>query len=189
MTRDSTARRLKKLMEERNLRQVDILNLCQPICAEYGMKMNKSDISQYCSGKNEPLQDKIFILAKALNVSEAYLMGFDVPADRMPSDDAERFNAFAANFNEHRNNKIISLNLSDEELDLINKYRSLNASEKDIVMTVLDKVHAGHKEESEDAILTLTVEDLRQMPLPLRMKFESYVDGDKLNLVARKRKK
>ena len=48
------------------------------------VKMNKSDISQYCSGKTEPNQEKLFILGNALNVSEAWLMGFDVPMERTP---------------------------------------------------------------------------------------------------------
>jgi len=172
--------RLREAMEMNGMKQADLVSVGH---------FDKGQLSAWLSGKYRPKQVNIDKLSRILGVSEAWLMGYDVPKDRMPSADAERFNAFAANFNEHRNNKIISLNLSDEELDLINKYRSLNASEKDIVMTVLDKVHAGHKDESDDTILTLTVEDLRQMPLPLRMKFESYVDGDKLNLVARKRKK
>ena len=47
--------------------------------------MNKSDISQYVSGKVEPSQDKLVILGMALNVSEAWLMGFDVPPQRYPT--------------------------------------------------------------------------------------------------------
>lgn len=82
MNKETTSVRLRKIMEERNLRQVDILNLTKPYCSEYGVKMNKSDLSQYCSGKTEPNQEKLFILGKALNVSEAWLMGFDVPMER-----------------------------------------------------------------------------------------------------------
>ena len=39
----------------------------------------KSAISQYIKGSFEPKQDRIYLIAKALNVSEAWLMGFDVP--------------------------------------------------------------------------------------------------------------
>ena len=83
MKKENTAIRLKKIMDERNLRQVDILNLTVPYCEKYGVKMNKSDISQYCSGKTEPNQDKLFVLGMALNVSEAWLMGFDVSMERI----------------------------------------------------------------------------------------------------------
>lgn len=42
----------------------------------------KSAISQYISGAFEPKQDRIYLMAKALNVSEAWLMGLDVPMER-----------------------------------------------------------------------------------------------------------
>ena len=82
MDRVNTADRLKQIMEERNLRQVDILNLVLPICAKYDVKMNKSDISQYVSGKVEPSQEKLVVLGMALNVTESWLMGFDVSSER-----------------------------------------------------------------------------------------------------------
>lgn len=54
MEKVSSSERFKTLMNERNLRQVDILNLVLPYCKKYNVKMNKSDISQYVSGKTEP---------------------------------------------------------------------------------------------------------------------------------------
>ena len=78
MKRYTTSERLKQLMEERNLKQVDILNKSLPYCNKYGVKMNKSDISQYVSGKVEPSQDKLVVLGMALDVTESWLMGFDV---------------------------------------------------------------------------------------------------------------
>jgi len=79
----NTAARLKQIMNEDNLKQVDIVNKAQPYCKKYDVKLNKSDISQYVSGKFEPSQDKLVILAMALDVSEAWLMGFDVPKERI----------------------------------------------------------------------------------------------------------
>ena len=76
--KENTSIRLKKLMKDRNLKQVDILNLVKPYCVEYGIKMNKSDISQYVNGVAEPSQKKLVILGRALNVTEAWLMGLDV---------------------------------------------------------------------------------------------------------------
>lgn len=78
----NTSTRLKKIMTDNNMRQVDILKKVEPYCQVYNIKMNKSDISQYVSGKVEPSQDKLVILSMALNVSEAWLMGFDVPVQR-----------------------------------------------------------------------------------------------------------
>lgn len=80
--KETTSFRLKRLMTERNLRQVDILEKAAPFCSKYGVKLNKSDLSQYITGKVVPGQDKLSILGHALNVSEAWLMGYDVPMGR-----------------------------------------------------------------------------------------------------------
>lgn len=87
MEKFCTADRLKYLMKTRNLRQIDILNMSLPFCTKYDVKMNKSDISQYVSGKVEPSQEKLVILGMALNVAESWLMGFDVPMERMEYQD------------------------------------------------------------------------------------------------------
>lgn len=79
----TTAQRLKQIMDERDLRQVDILRLAQPYCEQYNVKLSKGALNQYISGTvKEPRNDKLSILAFALGVSEAWLMGFDVPIDR-----------------------------------------------------------------------------------------------------------
>ena len=44
--------------------------------------MGSNDLSQYVTGKIEPGQFKLIVLGQALGVSEAWLMGFDVPRDR-----------------------------------------------------------------------------------------------------------
>lgn len=83
MREASTAKRLKEIMQARNIRQIDILNAAAPFCKKYGVKLGKNDLSQYVNGKVEPGQEKLTILGLALNVSEAWLMGYDVPIDRM----------------------------------------------------------------------------------------------------------
>lgn len=70
--KDSTSGRIKKAMDLRNLRQVDLIERTQ---------LGRSAISQYVSGKVTPKQDKVYLLAKALNVSPAWLMGYDVPME------------------------------------------------------------------------------------------------------------
>jgi transcriptional regulator with XRE-family HTH domain len=45
-------------------------------------KVPKSSLSLYLSGAYEPKQERIFDMAKALNVDEAWLMGYDVPMER-----------------------------------------------------------------------------------------------------------
>lgn len=80
--KESTATRLKQLIADRNLKQVDILEKALPYSKNYGIKLTKSDLSQYVSGKVVPGQEKLTILGLALNVSEAWLMGYDVPMER-----------------------------------------------------------------------------------------------------------
>ena len=45
--------------------------------------IDKGQLSSYISGKYKPRQNNIDALAAALNVSEAWLMGFDVPMERV----------------------------------------------------------------------------------------------------------
>lgn len=85
MKTSNTATRLKEIMTERNLRQVDILNAAKPFCTQFGVKLEKNDLSQYVNGKVEPGQEKLTVLGLALNVSETWLMGYDVPASREPT--------------------------------------------------------------------------------------------------------
>ena len=85
MKKESTATRLKQIMKERQLRQVDILEKCKPFCRKFDVKLGRNDLSQYVNGKVEPGKDKLTVLGMALNVSEAWLMGYDVPMDRTAS--------------------------------------------------------------------------------------------------------
>ena len=65
--------RIKEAMELRNLNQSDIVERTN---------IKKSALSQYISGKITPRQNAIDELSKVLNVSEPWLMGYDVPMKR-----------------------------------------------------------------------------------------------------------
>lgn len=82
MKRATTAERLRYLMDSNGWKQVDILNKCLPVAEKYGVKLRKNDIHYYLSGDSVPGQDKLSVLGLGLNVSEAWLMGFDVPMER-----------------------------------------------------------------------------------------------------------
>ena len=81
----TTAERLKQIMSERSLRQVDIIKKSVPFQKSLHIKLGKSALSQYVNGKQSPDQDKIYLLSKTLNVNEAWLMGFDVFTEREQS--------------------------------------------------------------------------------------------------------
>lgn len=74
-----TSTRLRQIMSTRNLKQVDILNLSLPYQNKFNIKLSKSTLSQYVNGIQSPDQNRIYLLAQTLGVSEAWLMGFDVP--------------------------------------------------------------------------------------------------------------
>lgn len=82
MPKCTTAQRLKEIMRERNLRQADLLQMAQPYCQRYSVKLGKSDLSQFISGRVTPGRAKLMILGLALDVSEPWLMGLDVCRER-----------------------------------------------------------------------------------------------------------
>lgn len=77
--KNTTAARLRQVMGERNLKQVDVISLSKVHQKELGVKLGKSALSQYINGKSTPDQEKLVLLARTLGVSEAWLMGYDVP--------------------------------------------------------------------------------------------------------------
>lgn len=78
MSESTTAERLREIMEERALRQTDLLAICKPLCEKYGVKIGRSDLSQYLSGKYVPRRNKVHVLALALGVNPGWLLGYDV---------------------------------------------------------------------------------------------------------------
>lgn len=82
MRQYTTADRLKQIMSERNLKQVDIIEKSKPFQTQLGVKLGKSALSQYVNGIQSPDQHKLSLLAMTLDVSEAWLMGYDVRKDR-----------------------------------------------------------------------------------------------------------
>ena len=82
MKESNTSERLRYIIDSRGLKQVEILEKCKPFCDKYNVRLAKNDLSQYVSGKVEPKQDKLSILSLALNISEAWLAGYNVPMTR-----------------------------------------------------------------------------------------------------------
>ena len=71
---DSFANRLKSAMDARGFKQADLV-------AKTGI--GKSSISTYLSGEYEPKQRNIYKIASALDINEAWLLGYDdIPMER-----------------------------------------------------------------------------------------------------------
>lgn len=79
MKRVNCSERLNKIIKIRNLKQSDIVKKSKVLSNKYGTTINANDLSQYLSGKVEPSQRKLSILAEILNTNEVWLMGYDVP--------------------------------------------------------------------------------------------------------------
>ena len=81
----STSDRLKEIMHIREMKQADLAR---------ATGLAKGGISNYITGRYEPKSDVISKLAKALNCSEMWLWGYDVPMERQktlsPEDEGEK---------------------------------------------------------------------------------------------------
>lgn len=67
------ADRLREAMVARKIKQVDLVR---------ATGINRSAISRYLSGEYEPKNKPIYELSRVLDVSEQWLMGYDVPMER-----------------------------------------------------------------------------------------------------------
>ena len=76
----TTAERLKEAMKRRAIKQVDLAKKTG---------IHKGSISNYTSGKYEPKSEVISKLAKALDCSEMWLWGYDVPMERQKATSPE----------------------------------------------------------------------------------------------------
>lgn len=79
--------RLKAAMKKQNLKQIDLVRAAQA----QGIKLGKSHVSQYVSGKTVPRTDILLFLAKTLQVEEEWLIGVsDVESDAEVSTNKNR---------------------------------------------------------------------------------------------------
>ena len=80
---ESCSQRIARALLIKGMRQSELCKLAN---------VPKSSLSLYLSGAYEPKQDRIYDIARVLNVSEAWLMGYDVPMEKeknSPSDKVE----------------------------------------------------------------------------------------------------
>lgn len=74
---DKFKNRLRIALDRTGMRQVELAKR---------VGISKGTISQYLSGLCEPKTDKVYLIAEALHVSPAWLMGFDEPDYRISDD-------------------------------------------------------------------------------------------------------
>lgn len=125
MKRKTTAEQLQRLMNAKGWTQSDILRMAQPHCKDLGVKLNKSDLSQYISGKVEPTQKKVMLLATALHVDPLWLMGYeDTPEELIREPEPE---------------------LSDDERYVIKFRNALNSMDESKKQLMKDNIDTMYK--------------------------------------------
>ena len=78
---ETCANRIRTALKTRRMKQVELCQLA---------KVPESSLSLYLKGEYEPKQNRIYDMARVLNVSEAWLMGYDVPMEREKPTPKER---------------------------------------------------------------------------------------------------
>ena len=136
MKESNTSARLKEIIALRNVKQIDIIE---------STGITKGALSSYISGRYEPKQDNIYILAKYFDVNPAWLMGYDVPMKSKPA-------AISPSS---------ELSLDPEETRLINTYRSFNKTGKAKLMDYLADLDSSPRNHGEvlDSYTDLTEKD------------------------------
>ncbi|HDJ4966681.1 helix-turn-helix domain-containing protein [Staphylococcus aureus] len=104
--KESFSSRLKKAMLDKQMKQIDIINKSK-LLSDNGAKITKTDLSQYVNDKTSPGQKKLYVLSKVLDVSEAWLLGYDVSPKR-PTDEERHLN---------QNEQIIAAHIKDDVTD------------------------------------------------------------------------
>lgn len=74
--------RLRSLLQEKQIKQIELVRLAE----EKGIKLGKSHISQYVSGKTIPRNDILQFLADTLQVDAEWLSGKDAEGEMMEAD-------------------------------------------------------------------------------------------------------
>ena len=133
---DSTfQQRLKEGMKIRGLRQADLAEMTG---------LSKSRISHYMSGRYEAKQEALYLIAKALNVNEAWLMGHDVPKERTV---IQRENDLS---NEMKTMQSISIHLGAKAGELISYFQQLDEDSKNKAVAYLKDLLDASKFRKED---------------------------------------
>lgn len=97
------AKRLREALDERGMTQAVLAQMSG---------ISKSSISRYLSGAWEGKQDAVYALSKALNVNEAWLMGYDVLMDR----DAKHPGEMGYGILQHENQMVFHIQKIEEAI-------------------------------------------------------------------------
>ncbi|WP_313265346.1 S24 family peptidase [Enterococcus sp.] len=159
--KQSTQQRLNQLMSERGLKQVDILNMSIPLQERTGIKMSKSHLSQYVNGKSQPDQHKLYLLAKTLKVSEAWLLGYDVPKEDREFD-IPAIETIYKQLNPERQTKVY--NFAEQQLEEQNRGNVVHFPKKEKLPTIKNSASAANPTELVYGDIVVEEEEFERVP-------------------------
>ena len=133
----TTSQRILEGMELRSYKQADLVEKTG---------ISKGALSSYIAGRYVPKQNNIYLIAKALDVNEAWLMGADVPMERQ--DSTALSNKFYCN--------------TEKEKSLIQSYRKLNSSNQDKGLSYIENLLPTQR--MEDEVFLNAAHDLGATP-------------------------
>ena len=120
---EKCAVRITKALSIRGMRQSE---LCEKT------NIPKSAISQYVNGAFEPKQDRVFLIAQALNVDPVWLMGYDVPMEKQDEPTAKE-------------DSPAELQLSEGEKALLDLFNRVPEDKQQLVLQMI-RVALGNQE-------------------------------------------
>ena len=112
-------KRIAEALSIRGMKQSELCNIT---------KIPKSSLSLYLSGAYEPKSDRIYLIAQALRVSEAWLMGYDVPMTE-----------------DKKNKPPDKRELTEGEETMLNLFRQLTEENQQVVLEWMKIATLKHK--------------------------------------------
>ena len=150
--------RLKAAMKKQNLKQIDLVRAAQ----SQGIKLGKSHISQYVSGKTVPRTDILLFLARTLQVEEEWLIGVsDMESDTAISSNKNRDlldKNDASNTIQTTSAEISSRDISNKEERIMREFKKSSKLDNvlyDVRGPVVDE--AARMEEAGTHVLKLNI--------------------------------
>lgn len=130
---DTCGNRIAQALKIREIKPADLCKLA---------KVPKSSLSLYMSGAYEPKQNRVYDMALALNVSEAWLMGYDVPMERehtqKPNNDAP-----------------ISEQLTEDDRKWLELGRRVSPSTREVAFIMIEKFDGLSEEGKVSALIRI----------------------------------
>lgn len=111
-----------RIQDAMNLRNMKAVDICEKT------EIPKSSMSMYLSGRVEPKSDRLYKIAKCLDVSESWLLGYDVPMERTQKQKN----------NDAISDIVVKLRSDEEFLSIVDKISKMDSEKRKSLNSFLD---------------------------------------------------